>query len=238
VRIVYSHHYNAGFYLLRVMTQPRVSETNQAISGHAYAEAFDRLQAELQENGWLETEDLLRNNITTGRVLEVGSGPGYLGIDWLLQTRNTRLVGLDISPDMVTIAGNHTRGFGLADRAVHLLGSADAIPFDNRTFEAVFTSRSLQEWLNPHTVFTELWRVLKPGGILYVSDLRRDLSRKACSFLNQRISSELIRETFRASICAAYTMDNLKAVLDKAELGECRAVEIMFGLQITGVKPV
>ena len=219
------------------MTQPRVAETSQSTTGHAYVEAFDRLQAELQQNGWLETEDLLRNCITTGCVLEVGSGPGYFGIDWLLRTSNTRLVGLDISPDMVAIAGKHTREFGLVDRAVHLLGSADAIPFEGSTFEAVFTSRSLHEWLNPHKVFAELWRVLKPGGILYVSDLRRDLSHKACSFLNQRITSDLIRETFSASICAAYTINEVTAVLAKAELGECKVVETMFGLQITGVKP-
>jgi ubiquinone/menaquinone biosynthesis C-methylase UbiE len=220
------------------MTQPRVAETNQTITGHAYVEAFDRLQAELQENGWLETDDLLRNSITTGCVLEVGSGPGYLGIDWLVRTSNTRLVGLDISPDMVAIAGKHTREFGLADRAVHLLGSADAIPFEDSAFEAVFTSRSLHEWLNPYRVFAELWRVLKPGGKLYVSDLRRDLSHKACSFLNQRINSDLIRETLRASIGAAYTMNDITALLAKAEFDECKVVETLFGLQVAGVKPV
>ena len=219
------------------MTQPRVAETSQSTTGHAYVEAFDRVQAELQENGWLETEELLLNRIRTGCVLEVGSGPGYLGIDWLLRTSNTRLIGLDISPDMVAIARKHTREFGFADRAVHLLGSADAIPFEDSAFEAVFTSRSLHEWFNPHMVFIELWRVLKPGGKLYVSDLRRDLSYKACNFLNQRITSDLIRETLRASIRAAYTINDITAVLAKAELGECRAVETMFGLQITVVKP-
>ncbi len=226
------------FYATEPMTQPRVAETSQSITGHAYAEAFDRLQAELLENNWLETDDLLRNSITTGCVLEVGSGPGYLGIDWLLQTTHTRLVGLDICSDMVAIAGKHTREFGLADRAVHLLGSADAIPFEDSVFEAVFTSRSLHEWLNPQIVFTELWRVLKPGGKLYVSDLRRDLSHKACNFLNQRITSDLIRETLKASIRAAYTMNDITAVLANAELDECNVVETLFGLQVTGVKPL
>ena len=120
----------------------------------------------------------------TGCALEVGAGPGYLGLDWLLRTRDTRLVGLDISPDMVAIARNHTREFGLADRAEHLLGSADAIPVADSAFEAVFTSRSLHEWLNPRLLLTELWRVLKPGGTLFVSDLRRDLPRSVCNPLS------------------------------------------------------
>ena len=110
------------------MTKPRVPETNHTISGRAYAEAYDRMQAALREKGWLETGDLLLNGIVSGCALEVGSGPGYLGLEWLLQTRDTRLVGLDISPDMVAIARNHARELGLADRAEHLLGSAEAYP--------------------------------------------------------------------------------------------------------------
>ena len=208
------------------------------MSGRAYAEAYDRMQADLREKGWLETEDLLLNGCECGRALEVGSGPGYLGLEWLLQTRDTRLVGLDISPDMVAIARNHTRELGLADRAEHLLGSADALPFEDNAFDAVFTSRSLHEWLNPCAIFTELWRVVKPGGKLYVSDLRRDLSRSACNFLEQRVNSDVIRETLRASIGAAYTMAEVTAILNRAELAGCEVVETSFGLRVTGMKPV
>jgi ubiquinone/menaquinone biosynthesis C-methylase UbiE len=220
------------------MTKPRVPETTHTISGRAYAEAYDRMQAALREHGWLETEDLLLNGIVRGFALEVGSGPGYLGLEWLLRTRDTRLAGLDINTDMVAIAKNNSRELGLAGRAEHLLGSAEAIPFEDNAFDAVFTIRSLHEWLNPCMIFTELWRVLKLGGRLYVSDLRRDLPRSACNFLEQRVQSGVILESLRASIGAAYTMADVMSLLNMTALAGCEVVETPLGLRVTGIKPV
>jgi ubiquinone/menaquinone biosynthesis C-methylase UbiE len=195
------------------MTKPRVLEKNLKILGRTYADAYDRMQATLREKGWLETDDLIVSGIVSGFALEVGSGPGYLGLEWLQGTRDTHLVGLDISPIMVALAKNHARELKLSDRSRYLIGSAEAIPFERTTFDSVFTSRSLHEWINPHTIFTELWRVLKPGGRLYVSDLRRDLPRSACNFLSRRVKNEVIIEHLRASIDAAYTVADVKDLL-------------------------
>lgn len=219
------------------MTTVRVPERNDTTSGRAYAEAYDQMQATFWRHGWLETEDLLHEGITGGSTLEVGSGPGYLGLDWLLRTKDSVLVGLDIDPDMVEIAASHARELGLTDRARHILGSAAALPFEDHSCDAVFTSRSLHEWRNPGLVFSELWRVLKPGGRMFVSDLRRNLPPKSRKFLECCVTSDVVRESLRASIDAAYTSEEVTAILASTQLPDWAVAETSLGLRVTGVKP-
>jgi len=219
------------------MTTQRVPERESTTLGHAHAAAYDRMQEALRERGWLETVDLLHSGLVTGRALEVGSGPGYLGLEWLQQTRDTRLVGLDSSPDMVVIARRHAQELGFNERARHLLGFAEAVPFADGAFDLIFSSRSLHEWIDPGKTFSELLRVLKPGGLFYLSDLRRDLSRSARNFLEHRMTSEVVLEGLRASIGAAYTVAEAMALLDETELVGYEVIETPLGLRVTGAKP-
>lgn len=218
------------------MTPQRVPERECTTLGHAHAAAYDRMQEALRERGWLETCDLLQSGLVSGCALEVGSGPGYLGLEWLQRTRDTRLVGLDKSPDMVAIARRHAQEQGLDERARYLLGFAEAVPFADGAFDLVFSSRSLHEWIDPGKTFTELLRVLKPGGLFYLSDLRRDLSRSARNFLEHRMTSEVVLEGLRASIDAAYTAAEVTALLDQTELVGCEVIETPLGLRVTGAK--
>ncbi len=219
------------------MLPTRVPETNCPTLTRDHVEAYDRMQRRLRENGWLNTSDILESGITRGTVLEVGSGPGYLGLEWLQRTADTCLVGLDMNPEMIDLACKHAEELGLGDRARYVLGFAEAMPFNTASFDALFSSNSLHEWLDPSAILAEFLRVLKPGGRLYLSDLRRDLPRSARNFLQKQMLSDSVRESLVASINAAYNTVEATDLLRRTAFAGCGVTETALGLRITGFKP-
>jgi SAM-dependent methyltransferase len=85
------------------------------------------------------------------RVLEVGSGRGYL------QDVVTDYTGLDLSSK---VASYYHKPF--------VIGSATDIPFADDTFDAIWTVWVVEHISTPQKAFEEMRRVLKPGGLLHL----------------------------------------------------------------------
>jgi ubiquinone/menaquinone biosynthesis C-methylase UbiE len=218
------------------MTKPRIPETDQGIVGQVTVTQYDLMQRGFREKGWLETPALLRHGITCGQALEIGPGPGYLGLEWLKQTEKTTLVGLDISPDMQALARRNAQAYQVAPRTDYRLGNCDAIPCEDGSFDAVFTSGSLHEWANPRGAFDEIWRVLKPGGKYLIADLRRDMSALIRGFMWLSVRPTAMRPGLLTSVGAAYTLQELRQLAAGTKLKGCEISVETVGLTVAGVK--
>jgi len=157
------------------MTKPRISETDSGITGEFSTQMYDAMMRTMRDKDWIETNLVLKEGILSGLALEIGPGPGYLGLEWLKKTEITRLKGLEISDDMLALARKNAVEYGLSDRVQYYQGDAKKMPFEDGHFDAVFTNGSLHEWAHPDMIFNEIARVLKPGGRYVISDLRRDM---------------------------------------------------------------
>lgn len=218
------------------MTKQRVPETNSGIQGEFTVAMYDRMQQQLRDKGWIETGDILKNGITSGRALEIGYGPGYLGLEWLKSTVDTTLTGVDISPDMQALVRRNAQSYGLNERTDYRLGNADNLLFEENTFDAVFTNGSLHEWENPVGIFNEIWRVLKPGGRYFISDMRRDMLFPVKAFLWLGTNPTGIRPGLITSINAAYTPAELSDLMAKTSLKNAHLQSNLMGISITGQK--
>src|SRR5664279_2024374 len=110
------------------------------------------------------------------RVLELGCGAGGALIALAAAVGPAgRVVGLDLSPGMISQAAARLRRAGLADRAVLLVGDATSIPRPDVCFDALFMAFTLELFDTPEIplVLAECRRVLRPGGRVGMVSLSR-----------------------------------------------------------------
>jgi len=217
------------------MIKPRVIETDTGIQG-LDVEIFDKLARRLRDKGWQQTDMIVKAGINTGMALEIGSGPGYVGLEWLKKTDATQLKGLDISHDMVKVAKKNTKEYGFDKRVEYIISSADKLPFKDNTFDGVFSTSSLHEWSKPEDVFNEIYRVLKPSGKFCICDLRRDMNPFIIFLLKLFIKPKEIKPGFITSINASYTASEIEQILLKTNLKSFNIKSDPMGLNITGEK--
>jgi SAM-dependent methyltransferase len=108
--------------------------------------AAEALRIEEQVSQFVE-----RFNLRERRVLEIGSGRGYL------QDLAENYTGLDISP---TVARFYHKKF--------VLGSATAMPFPDDSFDGAWSIWVFEHVPNPEQAFREARRVTRDNGVLFL----------------------------------------------------------------------
>jgi ubiquinone/menaquinone biosynthesis C-methylase UbiE len=104
------------------------------------------------------------------RILDLGSGPGHLLPHLSRRYPSASIVGIDISPPMLRLAGARVRG-----SAVMLLqASFYELPFDDASFDLVTGTGVLHHADDLRGLLREARRVLAPGGHFVAIGFRRD----------------------------------------------------------------
>ncbi|MFC7081794.1 methyltransferase domain-containing protein [Halorussus caseinilyticus] len=97
------------------------------------------------------------------RVLDVGCGTGFATEGILQHTENVH--GLDQSVHQLQKAWAK---LGKHDPVSFYRGDAERLPFEDDSFDVVWSSGSIEYWPNPVATLREMRRVVKPGGQVLV----------------------------------------------------------------------
>ena len=106
--------------------------------------------------------DLLKG--VSGRVLDVGCGPGVMAQEIL--DAGCEFWGVDGSPRMIA---EGRRRFGSFVRAHFAVADAGALPFSDSMFDCALCVGVIDRVPQPEAVIAELGRVLKPGASLVIA---------------------------------------------------------------------
>ena len=108
----------------------------------------------------------------SGRVLDVGCGPGHLA-NRLARDHGLEVTGLDLDPAMIERArANAERAVIAERRPSFVVGSVAALPFSDASFDLIVSTLSMHHWADATAGQAEIGRVLRPGGRALIWDVR------------------------------------------------------------------
>jgi SAM-dependent methyltransferase len=143
------------------------------------------------------------------RVLEVGCGRGGGASFVKRYLKPSQMTGVDLSENAVQFCRKNHKVHGLTFRA----GDAERLPFPDASFDAVINVESSHCYPSLPRFFTEVRRVLKPGGHFLYADLHEkktvDVWRASLTEAGFTIESE---KEITANVLTALDQDNDRKV--------------------------
>jgi ubiquinone/menaquinone biosynthesis C-methylase UbiE len=106
------------------------------------------------------------NDNTT--VLDVGCGTGYLLLQLSSRIKKGKIVGVDISPEMLKEAQKKVKD----GKNIKLYQSdVEELPFPDKTFDYVLSAEAFHHFPDPEKTLGEMRRVLKDNGTIGIADV-------------------------------------------------------------------
>lgn len=143
-------------------------------------------------------------------VLDVGSGTGEVTLLAKTRARKGQVYGIDPSPEMIAVARRKASRKGLD--IDFRLGLIEALPFSDASMDVVTSSLMMHHLPEALKVrgLTEIYRVLKPGGRLLITDFIRPTG----SFLNHLYIAFTRHHGLRKGV------EDLQPLLENAGFGQ------------------
>jgi ubiquinone/menaquinone biosynthesis C-methylase UbiE len=156
----------------------------------------------------------LTNRLDTGRLLDVGTGPGFLLTEIHKIKSLIELHGLDISSAMVELARKQ-----LGDIPADLrVGDIRKTDYPEKYFDVITCTGSFYLWDEPEKGLSEIYRILKVGSSAFLFETYKDHDVQA---VQKAIHDNLRRENIlRRMISPRFLMRQLQMTYTTGEIVE------------------
>ncbi|MBW3018036.1 class I SAM-dependent methyltransferase [Candidatus Woesearchaeota archaeon] len=157
---------------------------------------------------------LKESKLKSGKILDVGCGFGGLIKNINHYRKGFSFVGIDLSKAMIDAARKYCEGIP----AIFYVKPADKTGFKTESFDLVICKDTFHHFNRPVKVLTELYRITKKRGFIYITDLDRNTSMDLVYEEMQRLAEKRLLTSMMLydSIQAAYTVPEMKLLFKKA----------------------
>ena len=119
-----------------------------------------------------------------GRFLDIGCGPGWLGIRVAEQAPETEVFGVDLSARMLGFARGHAAS--LPNVRFEQMDAAQ-MRFADGFFSAAAAVQSAHHWQDVPRILSEAHRVLQPGGRFLIYEADRHAAEVPADWIDRRL---------------------------------------------------
>ena len=140
------------------------------------------------------------------QVLEIGPGSGYYSLEVARQIPAGSLSLLDIQPEMLNKFARKLSAAGMSNFSTHP-SNGGALPFEDSRFDVIFLVTVFGE-IEARTAFlNEAARVLKPGGVLSITEHHPDPDFERAESVAARLQQHGFVPTQQLGWRWAYTLN-------------------------------
>ena len=135
------------------------------------ASTYTKLAAEYGQTYYQSVADDLAGRLTPGsRLLDAGTGPGFLPLLVADRVDDVRIDAFDFTAELVSHGRRQTRQRGVEDCVSFFVGDCYGIPVVSERYSLLTCTGVLHSLDHPVRALTEFYRVLQPGGEAWVFD--------------------------------------------------------------------
>jgi len=159
------------------MPQNKASYVNRMFT--AIAPRYDLLNSLLsfrQDQGWRKFTVAQCRLPSGGLVLDVCTGTGEIARELARNHKDSRIVGIDLNPDMLARAKAKLAPLAAGKRVHLMMGDGLRLPFRDNTFNCATIGFALRNVTDVAAAFREMARVVQPRGRVISLELTRPTS--------------------------------------------------------------
>ena len=166
---------------------------------------------------WAFVTDLIRFvPKLRGTVLDLGTGTALIPIELARWVPGITVVAADAAASMLRVAATNIKTAELFDRIPTRLVNARELPFPDGEFPVVMSNSLVHHVAEPETVFAEMARVCRLGGVIFVRDLARPADLATLNHLVETYAGTATlsqRKLFEQSLHAALTVEEVQVLV-------------------------
>tara|TARA_Y100001935_G_C17307228_1_gene513126 strand:+ start:1821 stop:2486 length:666 start_codon:yes stop_codon:yes gene_type:complete len=201
----------------------RIPEPNEIMDEHAQVLAYEAANFTESNLIFINLLKKICSNFISGSAIDIGCGPADIPIMLLEQNINLKIDALDGSKKMLEIAEKKIFNKQIKDQINFVHKKIPDIELDFSKYNIYISNSLLHHLSNPQHLWKLIRENAKKDSKILIMDLNRPSSTKKVKklvSLYAKQEAEILKRDFYNSLCASYTINEVKKQLLEANLNE------------------